>query len=90
MKVGVLVLACLLSCLAASRARAQVVPDMSKAPPDIQAVWHKVMSGGMPTPEEARKLSDYMKAHRDQIVAGMQARVPAARAAAESARRQAA
>ncbi len=36
------------------------MPDMSKAPPDVQAIWKKVMSGGIPTKEEAAKLQAYM------------------------------
>ena len=85
-----LILTVMLVAASAVRARAQVVPDMSKAPPDVQAVWRKVMSGGIPTPDEARKLSDYMKGHRREIVAGVRARVPAAQAAAEASRRQSA
>jgi tetratricopeptide (TPR) repeat protein len=40
------------------------MPDMSKAPPDIQAIWKKVMSGGLPTQAEAAKLQAYMDKHR--------------------------
>ncbi len=39
------------------------IPDLSKAPPDIQAIWKKVMSGGIPTPAEAARYQAYMDKH---------------------------
>ena len=55
---------------AQGRAGMQVpgMPDMSNAPADIQAIWKKVMSGGIPTQAEAKKLSDYMAANKGAIV----------------------
>lgn len=46
---------------AQGRAGVQVpgMPDMSNAPADVQAILKKVMSGGIPTQAEAKKLSDY-------------------------------
>jgi tetratricopeptide (TPR) repeat protein len=38
-------------------------PDMSKMPPDILAIWKKVMSGGIPTPAEAARYQAYMDEH---------------------------
>ena len=66
-------------------ARAQGgMPDMSKAPADIQAIWKKVMSGSVPTQAEAKKLQDYMAGQRDAIVAGAKARAAAATKLADS------
>jgi len=55
------------------------MPDLSKAPADIQAIWKKVQTGGIPSPEEAQKLGQYLAAH----AAGIQR---AARAVADSVR----
>lgn len=55
------------------------MPDMSKAPPAIQAIWKKVMTGGIPTPAEAKKLQAYMTAHRAAIIAGAKAAAAAAK-----------
>jgi len=44
--------------------------DMSNAPADIQAIMKKVMSGGVPTQDEAKRLSDYMSANRGAIARG--------------------
>jgi Flp pilus assembly protein TadD len=43
------------------------MPDMSNAPADVQAIWKKVMSGGIPTQDEAKKLGDYMAANKGAI-----------------------
>ena len=44
------------------------MPDISNAPADIQAIWKKVMTGGIPTQAEAKKLGDYMAANKSAIV----------------------
>lgn len=43
------------------------MPDLSSAPADIQAIWKKVRSGGIPTPAEAQKLGQYLAAHSGDI-----------------------
>jgi Flp pilus assembly protein TadD len=43
---------------------------MATAPADIQAIMKKVMSGGIPTQDEAKRLSDYMSANRGAIARG--------------------
>lgn len=60
------------------------MPDMSKAPPDIQTIWKKVIGGGVPTQAEAKKLQDYMAGHRDAIIAGAKASAAAATKLADS------
>ena len=88
-RLALLTLACL--CLASpARAQASGMPDMSHAPADVQAIWRKVMSGGIPSAAEAAKLRQYMMAHRDAIIAGARAQVPAATTRAQAAKRQAA
>jgi len=54
---------------AQGRAGAQIpgMPDMSNAPADIQAIMKKVMSGGIPTSDEAKRLGEYMQANRGAI-----------------------
>ena len=54
---------------AQGRAGVQVpgMPDMSNAPADVQAILKKVMSGGIPTQAEAKKLSDYLLANKGAI-----------------------
>ncbi len=57
------------SLAAQGRAGMQVpgMPDMSSAPADIQAIWKKVMNGGIPTQAEAKRLGDYMAANKGAI-----------------------
>ena len=43
------------------------MPDMSNAPADIQAIMKKVMSGGIPTQDEAKRLGAYMSANKGAI-----------------------
>src|SRR4051812_6788731 len=54
---------------AAQRAGVPVpgMPDMSNAPADIQTIMKKVMGGGVPTQDEARRLGDWMQANRSGI-----------------------
>ncbi|HEU4988796.1 MAG TPA: hypothetical protein VFT41_03355, partial [Gemmatimonadaceae bacterium] len=81
----VLLLLALLLAAGARPVRAQGgMPDMSKAPREIQAIWKKVMSGGIPSQAEAKKLQDYMAGQRDQIVAGAKASAAAAAKMADS------
>lgn len=47
------------------------MPDMSKAPPDIQAIWKKIMSGALPTKEEAAKLQAYMNKYGGSANGGL-------------------
>lgn len=55
--------------VAQGRASGQIpgMPDMSNAPADIQAIMKKVMSGGLPTQAEAKRLGDYMQANKGAI-----------------------
>ena len=41
--------------------------DLSKAPKDIQAIWKKLQSGGIPTPAEAQRLGQWMQAHASDV-----------------------
>jgi len=66
------------------RAQRAGMPDLSTAPADIQAIYKKVMSGGRPTPEEARKLGQYMAAHAGDIQKQAESRAAAARAGARA------
>ncbi len=50
------------------RVQLPAIPGMSGAPPEIQAIWKKVASGGVPTQQEAAKLSAWMAANKDNIV----------------------
>ncbi|MDE3215716.1 MAG: hypothetical protein KGO03_04910 [Gemmatimonadota bacterium] len=63
-------LACAAALLALpAPARAQGgMPDMSKAPADVQAIWKKVMSGGIPSQAEAARLQSWMESNKDAIV----------------------
>lgn len=53
----------------AAQGRAGAIPgmDMSNAPADIQAIMKKVMSGGIPTQDEAKRLGEYMAANKGAI-----------------------
>lgn len=59
--------AALLALPAAAHAQGGM-PDMSTAPADVQAIWKKVMSGGIPTPAEAARLQSWMESNKDAIV----------------------
>lgn len=67
-----------------ARAQRAGMPDLSSAPADIQAIYKKVMSGARPTPDEARKLGEYMAAHAGDIRKQAESRARAARASANS------
>jgi Flp pilus assembly protein TadD len=65
-------LLCFAQPLAAQGRAGMAIPglDMSNAPPDIQAIMKKVMSGGIPTQDEAKRLADYMSANKGAIARG--------------------
>lgn len=50
-----------------ARAQRPGMPDLSNAPADIRAIWKKVQSGGIPSPDEAQKLGQYLAAHAGDI-----------------------
>src|SRR5690348_6143635 len=52
--------------------------DLSHAPKDIQAIWKKIQSGGVPTPAEAQRLSEWMQAHASELQQSMTAQAQAA------------
>lgn len=49
--------------------------DLSHAPKDIQAIWKKLQSGGVPTPAEAKRLGEWMQAHASDMQQSMTAQV---------------
>ena len=57
------------------------MPNMSGAPADVQAIWKKITTGGVPTQAEAKRLSDWMQANKNKIV-------PAAIVQGDSMKRQ--
>ena len=44
------------------------MPDLSGAPADVQAIWKKMTSGGVPTQAEAKRLAEWMQANKGQII----------------------
>jgi hypothetical protein len=75
-----LLLSARLTTVLAQMPRGMTVPgvDMSGAPADVQAIWKKIMSGGTPTQAEAKRLSDWMEANKDKLVAASIAQSKAA------------